>query len=217
MTFQTVSGAAHPSGTFHLCDRTEPPRTDEAQWIERFEHFTLPLCVPAVFSRFLLRRGIGGSVLDRSTNATRDFSDSSEAFRAGTDCSVLMWRLRSSSSHFRLVTATLISPFGPCSERLSTLPGQVAPGHLTAWGALPFPTLGRSISTKGGATNSPHTSEIAAGRSIGPSRRLESGTEVYFGGNHQELQTSSVSAPTAKPRRCQCHRQHGEEKTNVTL
>ena len=98
-----------------------------------------PSALPSASHRFLLRRGIGAPVHDTGTNATRDFSDSSEAFRAGTDCSVLMWRLRSSSSHFRLVTATLISPFGPCSERLSTLPGDV-PSDAPSWGALPFPT-----------------------------------------------------------------------------
>ena len=74
-----------------------------------------------------LRRGIGGSVLDRSANATRDFSALAEAFRSGDSFRVM-------GAHPGKSDTQRVSR----SERLSTLPGQVA-SDAPPWGALPLP------------------------------------------------------------------------------
>lgn len=165
MTNQTALGVVlTPATSTHINGRS-------TRGSAVFMDSPLPLRSPAVSLRYSIRRGIGCSLLGRASNATRDFSDSSGAFRAGTDCSVLMWRLRSSSSHFRLVTATLICPFGPCSERLSTLPGDV-PLDAPSRGALLFPIHGQRKAVYSETLQGVvQKSEIAAGRSIGPSRR----------------------------------------------
>ena len=166
MKLQTASGAVLTPATRTRLNHGSSTRGSAVRMDS-----PLPLRSPAVSLRYFIRRGIGGSVLDRSANATRDFSEQSGAFRGSADDSTTVGGVTPLRRPLANGGTLLVFHFSRSPERLSTLPGQVASGHLTSWGALPFPIHGRSISTKGGATNSPHISEIAAGRSIGPSRR----------------------------------------------
>jgi hypothetical protein len=123
----------------------------------------LPLRSPAVSLRSLLRRGIGALVHDRGANATRDFSAPAGAFRSGHSAVIGLRPSPRNSAQESWVSR---------SERLSTLPGDV-PSDAPSWGALPFPIHGQRKAVYSETLQGVvQKSEIAAGRSIGPSRRL---------------------------------------------